>query len=632
MSSYIKWAAARQILIRPRLQLQKLPTTFTRRIHVDGRARRSNEWAPSGGIAVGGNEDAHSKLIRAGFIRQSHSGIFQLLPLGLRVQDKITQLVDRYMRGLGASRVQLSAISSESLWEQSGRLDKIGSELFRFTDRKEGRFLLGPTHEEEITSIVARSVQSYKSLPLRLYQITQKYRDELRPRHGLLRGRDFCMKDLYTFDYSVETALQTYEDVRKAYSQIFIQEMKLPILVAKASSGDMGGDLSHEYHIPTSLGEDLVMSCNKCDYVANEEVVQARVERALNTSDLDNISAWRGISKDRKTIVNVFYDTTTGATHKDINTHAVKQIITDLDAGVEDTESLWSEALRSHSGSVKLVNLFDCRMSEQVMHDFLRSDPQIFPSDSFKYRHGALCAEKNHAPGSVNFLRVQDGDGCPHCSDGTLSVFKAIELGHTFHLGTRYSEPMKASVTGPKRLLLEPPTASQSRFSSEETTAEEAYPPTENTVAPMQMGCHGIGISRIIGAVAHHLVDSRGLNWPRIIAPYEVVIVINNAKDEQAMSTGEAVYDALTESSDARVNESSGQLSPIDAIIDDRHEFQMGWKLKDADLVGYPVIVVVGKEWKASRRVEVQCRRLGFTELKTIPELRHCVEGLLQQL
>lgn len=448
------------------------------------------------------------------------------------------------------------------------------------------------------------------------------------------------MKDLYTFDYSVEMALDTYEDVRKAYSQIFIHEMKLPILVAKASSGDMGGDLSHEYHIPTPLGEDHVMSCSKCDYVANEEVVQTRIEKAVHNPDLDNIRAWRGISKDRKTIINVWYDTTTGATQKEINTHAVKQIIPELDAGVEDAASLWSTALNSNSGKVKLVNLFDCRLSGQAIHDTMASsNPQMFPSDSSQYRHNAVFTKKSLAPGSVNFLRVKDGDGCPQCPDGTLSVHKAIELGHTFHLGTRYSEPMKASITGPKRLLLGPPTSSQSQATSTSTTTKDAGnmimespPPTENTVAPMQMGCHGIGISRIIGAVANHLVDARGLNWPRIIAPYEVAIIINNSKDKKALGAGEAVYDALTGPSEVEDIEGAEKQSHIDAIIDDRHEFQMGWKLKDADLVGYPVIVVVGKEWVASKRVEVQCRRLGIAELKTVPELRRRVQDLLQQL
>lgn len=435
------------------------------------------------------------------------------------------------------------------------------------------------------------------------------------------------MKDLYTFDYSLELALKTYEDVRKAYSQIFIKEMKLPILVAKASSGDMGGDLSHEYHIPTPLGEDHVISCDKCDYVANEEVVQARIEQAADVSDYGNVNAWRGISKDRKTIVNVWYDSSGATTQKDINMHAVKQVVPELDTGVEDAVSLWSKALQSPSGKVKLVNLFDCRLSEPIIHDIMsRPDSWIFQGDTSNAWHNAVSTERVCAPGSTNFLRVQDGDGCPHCPDGTLTVQKAIELGHTFHLGTRYSEPMNAKVAGPKSLLLE--------TSTESPSSSASHSPTANTAVPIQMGCHGIGISRIIGAVANHLVDERGLNWPRIIAPYEVVIVINNnnPKDHGAMSDGEAVYDELTRPSDAVADETTGQRPRLDAIIDDRNDLPRGWKLKDADLVGYPVMVVLGKEWKASARVEVQCRRLGFTELKTVPELRRCVEDLLQQL
>lgn len=454
------------------------------------------------------------------------------------------------------------------------------------------------------------------------------------------------MKDLYTFDYSVETALETYEDVRNAYASIFIQEMKLPILVAKASSGDMGGDLSHEYHIPTSLGEDHVMSCDKCDYVANEEVAQARINKAVDVLDLGNISAWRGISKDRKTIVNVWYDNSVGTTQKDINTHAVKQIIPDLDAGVEDATALWSKALQSPPEKVKLVNLFDCRLPAQAIHDIMASStPQILPDDAHQHRHNLVFMKTRRASGSTNFLRVKDGDGCPHCEDGTLTVQKAIELGHTFHLGTRYSEPMKALVTGPKRLLLQAPDASRSPSTSGTTGTDEgdptttitqltsaAYPPTENTTVPLQMGCHGIGISRIIGAVANHLLDERGLNWPRVIAPFEVVVVINNSKDDGAISNGETVYDALVRPMVAQVDDKIEQGSRLDVVIDDRSSLSMGWKLKDADLVGYPVIVVLGRDWNTTKQVEVQCRRLGFKELKTIPELRPCIQDLLQQL
>ncbi|KAF3764895.1 prolyl-tRNA synthetase [Cryphonectria parasitica EP155] len=610
--------AARPARPRPRVQHRKASLSCIRTLYVDGRARLSNEWAPSGGIAASSEEDAHAKLVRAGFIRQSHSGIFQLLPLGLRVQDKITRLVDRYMRGLGASRVQLSAISSESLWEQSGRLNKIGSELFRFTDRKEGRFLLGPTHEEEITSIVARSVQSYKNLPLRLYQITQKYRDELRPRHGLLRGRDFCMKDLYTFDYSLGAALETYESVRGAYSQIFINEMKLPVLVAEASSGDMGGDLSHEYHIPTELGEDHVMSCNSCDYVANEEVAQSRRVEASDNASPDEVNVWRGITKDRRTFVNVWYIADEAFQHS-VNTHALKQLVPDLDAGLEDAVPLWTAALEESVVNMKLVNLFDARVPGKARHD-IHNSKRFVPAELKKYMGRIAYAKHSRASENLNLMRIQDGDGCPRCNHGTLKVQKAIELGHTFHLGTRYSKPMNALASLP--IDAAPSTTTSTK------PASSTFP--ENTQVLMQMGCHGIGISRIIGAVANHLADERGLNWPRVIAPYEVVVVFNSSDDATAADAG-MVYDMMR---GVTAEPSQGQESkpPLDAILDDRDDLSMGWKLKDADLVGYPVMVVLGREWKASRRAEVQCRRLGYKELLPVEDLRGCVENLLQEL
>ncbi|KUI60470.1 Proline--tRNA ligase [Cytospora mali] len=527
------------------------------------------------------------------------------------------------MRTLGASRVQLSAISSEALWEQSGRLSKIGSELFRLTDRKEGRYLLAPTHEEEITTLVARSVKSYKNLPLRLYQITQKYRDELRPRHGLLRGREFIMKDMYTFDYSAEAALETYEQVREAYSQIFIKEMKLPILVAQASSGDMGGNLSHEYHIPTSLGEDHVINCNSCGYVANEELAESRLPQGEADMAAVELKAWRGISKDRKTLVNVWYDANQ-ASEEQISTHAVKQVFPELDSGLEDPKPFWdAEVIRSSTTAeapIRVINLLDCRLPKTELvrriQDRLIGMPpgyEALDQDSSRTftQNLSLPADLNPQEETVNFLRIKDDDPCPRCDDGTLKVQKAIELGHTFHLGTRYSEPLNAIVTVPSRLL------------STTTTKAGEKPANGEQTVPIQMGCHGIGISRIMGAVADHLADERGLNWPRVIAPYDVVLVYNS-KDKGLERDAETLYDSLT----ADVFKSP----PLDAIIDDRADNSLGWKLKDADLVGYPVIVVLGREWKTSGRLEVQCRRLGYKEFVDSYSLKSCVTDLVNQL
>ena len=281
---------------RSRTYFQRSASTgWTRELHVgldscasptlliaqqyDGRNRLSNFWTPTQLVtqtADAGPQDGHDLLIRAGFLRQAHSGIFHLLPLGLRVQNKIEKLIDRHMLHLGASKVSLSSLSSEELWQRSGRLDKgRTSELLRLEDRKGAKYLLSPTHEEEITTIIANALHSYRQLPLRLYQVSRKYRDEPRPRQGLLRGREFLMKDLYTFDATENAAHETYEAVREAYVA-FLEELKLPYLVARADSGNMGGTLSHEYHFPSPQGEDTIINCDKCDYSINEELYIGR--------------------------------------------------------------------------------------------------------------------------------------------------------------------------------------------------------------------------------------------------------------------------------------------------------------------------------------------------------------------
>lgn len=414
------------------------------------------------------------------------------------------------------------------------------------------------------------------------------------------------MKDLYTFDYSNEAALKTYEEVRKAYSKIFQKEMKLPVLVAQASSGDMGGSLSHEYHIPTALGEDHVMSCLSCDYVANEELAESRPAAAVFVDGTCQPKAWHGISKDRKTLVRVWFNSDQFSA-EDISTYAIKQAFPDLDSGVEDPSPFWAAAIKEfmtgEESQVRVVNLFDDRLPREM-----RLYPTLDSNDSPELRRLPVTNLKEGIP---NPFRIKDGDPCPRCDDGKLKVEKAIELGHTFHLGTQYSEPLGASVSVPARLLSDNNRGTEPKGGGDETTT-----------VPIQMGCHGIGISRIIGAVADHLADERGLNWPRVIAPYQVVVVFHS-KDTKLAKEAADVYDQLI---------ARGRKHDVDAIIDDRQDASLGWKLKDADLVGYPVIVVLGREWKASRRVEVQCRRLAHTELVSLEQLRPHVQELLHKL
>ncbi|KAI1764037.1 prolyl-tRNA synthetase [Hypoxylon sp. FL1150] len=568
----------------------------------EGFTRLSRFWIPTGGITATKNEDAHAKLIRAGYLRQSHAGIFHMLPLGHRVQEKLEKLIDKYMHQIGASRVSLSSLSSQALWQQTNRLEGYGPELFRLTDRKDIPLLLAPTHEEEITTLVSKMVKSYKSLPLRLYQIGRKYRDEIRPRQGVLRSREFLMKDLYTFDYSIQSALSTYEEVRASYSRLF-DELKLPYLVAEASSGDIGGDISHEYHLPTPIGEDNVMSCNSCDYVANEELATASfvasdASRILESGDVPTANVWRGISKDRSTLINVWYPAS--FSDDSVNTYAVKSIVPQLDASLSNPVQHWSSSSEPKQ-HVRLVNIVDHRLGP-LFPDALQTKPTpgtLLPSgtniDLSTITTEYVALSEDGEP--LNLLRIQDGDNCPRCPSGKLKVQKAVELGHTFHLGTRYSDPLEAHLQVPWNLV-----------------EDDASKNTKKMTVSMQMGCHGIGVSRIIGAVADHLADKTGLNWPRAIAPFEVVVIPGKGLERD----GGRVSHELANS--------------LDVLLDDRPE-SFPWKMRDADLVGYPIIVVIGRGWDSADKIcEVQCRRLSSVKHIPFRSLATHVNNLLGQL
>ncbi|KAJ5370492.1 uncharacterized protein N7496_006584 [Penicillium cataractarum] len=587
-------------------------------LHNDGRTRVSSFWIPTGGIskkAVSGEkEDANDLLVRGGFLRQAYSGVFHLLPLGLRVQDKLESLIDKHMRSLGASKVSLSSISSQELWEQSGRLTEGSDEVFRFEDRKGSRFILAPTHEEEITTLVAR-----------------KYRDEARPRQGLLRGREFVMKDLYTFDYNADEALKTYRAVKHAYTQLF-DELKIPYLVAAADSGNMGGNLSHEYHFISAKGEDRVVSCSNCDHVYNEELADGKTHSLPEESGKDPVPGfqteedapveggstvstgmWMAISHDGNTLLRGWYpkfsmqNGSTEPEERHVNSHAAKAIATaagiDLDLSVENPLEKWVAHVKSRKSSEKprVLDLYDSQVRVY----------QRPPLSDLLQESGCTTADIEYTmldrfPGTSNKLslvRVHDGDRCSQCGDGVLTSNPAVELGHTFHLGTRYSEVLNASVSVNSAVL--------------DGSAESGGKSSKEVIVPMQMGCHGIGVSRMISAVVNRLADDKGLNWPRAIAPFEVVVVPGKGLD----SVAEQVYDSLA----------SGNSKPVDTLLDDRDK-GMGWKLGDADLIGYPVIVVVGNGWKKNQTLEVQCRRLGVKEDVSLHNLPTFVQDLLAQL
>jgi prolyl-tRNA synthetase len=449
------------------------------------------------------------------------------------------------------------------------------------------------------------------------------------------------MKDLYTFDYSPSLALDTYHEVREMYTKLF-DELKIPYLVADADSGNMGGNLSHEFHFPTPKGEDHIISCNNCDYVANEELAEAAV--VLDDTRSQDIFVyhyqgrkphlWRGISHDRATLINVWYYPASESTAvmldtPEVNVHAVKAVVPDLDASIEDPLSLWklhaSQPSTSFSASKSSPSLildllhFETAFPTAVSIEHPGESPQLPDIEGWnndistefmvknKVRRRSIRKDpKTTQP--LNLLRIKDGDSCSRCTDGKLKVQKAIELGHTFHLGTRYSEPLEANVMVPRNLVEDHTQIAVDKSESDNTSR----------LVPMQMGCHGIGVSRLIGAVADTLADAKGLNWPRVMAPYEVVVIPAKGNEEAALE----VYDSLAFTE----NE-----APLDLILDDRGE-TLPWKMGDADLIGYPVIVILGKKWKKEGVCEVQCRRLGIRQDCLVGELPTFVRSLLEQL
>jgi prolyl-tRNA synthetase len=386
------------------------------------------------------------------------------------------------------------------------------------------------------------------------------------------------MKDLYTFDYNSSAALETYEAVRAAYTAIF-DALKLPYVVADADSGNMGGKLSHEYHFVSLKGEDNVWSCNSCDYVANEELATKRTVDAEEEEDDSYPLVFRGISTDRTTEILIYVPAPSGSISEEtpgwesissyVNLHAVKRALPEdihLDTGIE--ASTLSQLLSSPSNPTQTISIVDPSLDIDTSDD----DPA-----------------SSTIPSPTTLIPLSPSDPCPKCSTGQIRPSKAIEVAHTFHLSTRYSRPLNALVSlpdGSSRALIE-------------------------------MGCHGIGVSRLIGAIASLLSDDKGLNWPRVIAPWEVVVLAAPQVDAGEV---EDVYDSLRRGGD------------VDVVLDDREGKGLGWKMRDADLIGYPVLVVLGRGWKERRKVEVQCRRLGVKREVGIEGLRGEVVALLEQL
>ncbi len=534
---------------------------------------------------------SHKMLLRAGYIRQVASGIYAFLPLAKKVLNKIEQIVREEMNAIGAVEIFMPALQPAELWEESGRWHTYGPELMRLSDRHERPFVLGPTHEEVITSLLRNEVRSYKRLPLTMYQIQTKFRDEVRPRFGLLRGREFVMKDAYSFHADEASLDEMYQKMVSAYTKIFTR-LGLDFRVVHADSGAIGGDSSHEFMVIADSGEDIIAYSDASDYAANiekAEVVTTYVRPDEPLRELKKVD-----TGEHRTIE---------AVSQFLNIEPQRFIKSIL--FVVDDEFVLALVRGDHEvNEVKLKNLFNAQSVELATPEQTKevlgasigyigpigAKVKIVADRAVEYMVNAVCgANEEHLhylnanPGRdfqvdryADLRFIQEGDPSPD-GKGTIKFARGIEVGHVFKLGTKYSEAMGATFL-------------------DENGKEK----------PIIMGCYGIGITRLLAAVAEQKADEYGLIWPEEITPYELHIIVVNRKDPLQWEKALELYETLT----AR---------GFDVLLDDRDE-RAGVKFADSDLIGIPYRVIVGKRIQEGV-IEVKDRRTGESKEIVLEEL-----------
>lgn len=557
-------------------------------------------------------------LIQHGYVRQVSSGVYHLLPLARQVQTNLENLLRKHMNAVGGVEVSLSTLSLPKLWERTGRSGN--TELFRLKDSRGGNeHILAPTHEEEITNLIANNVSSYRQLPLRLFQISRKYRDEKRPRGGLLRGKEFLMKDMYSFDKTAEEAVSTYKDVQQAYNAFF-EEVGVPFVVAEADTGAIGGSLSHEYHYLSAVGEDTVATCESCKFTANVEKAIADPPEAQRGTEKEEAAVAYFVSPDenRETLVAAYYpkdrefsvlhlmnelpEETVDLEVFENTPKAIEQLkklkksddtetttTKETEASEPETQSsandlalsYYLETAKAQDDSALLTRRFI-----RVMDSRLNRHTPL-PELPFRANRGSTTTLVD-----VPLVMAQDGDACPECGEESLRVARAIEIGHTFYLGTKYSAPLNASVTLPNG--------------------------SDAETVPIEMGCYGIGVSRLLAAITSITKDSDGLVWPASIAPYHVVVVSKDA--EVGSSITNSLRTGLLSSTgpEEKQQEKGGDSKRpiINAVWDDRPATSFGASLRDARALGFPVTVVAGKRFAETGKVEIQLRSMSVDEIK----------------
>ena len=527
---------------------------------------------------------SHRLMMRAAMIRRLAAGVYTLLPLGVRAQRKVEQICREELDRAGAQEVFLPTLNPAELWQQSGRWDAYGKELIRLQDRHGRDFCLGPTHEEVITNLVSREVRSYRDLPQNLYQIQTKFRDEIRPRFGVMRGREFTMKDGYSFDRDEKGAEESYGLMVEAYKRIF-RRCGLTFGVAAADSGAIGGSFSHEFMVMADTGEEAISVCGKCAYSANVEKTPVEISLPDNgggelekvhtpgAHTVNEVASFLDLPPEQvtKTLLYMADDEPAALMipgHRELNEIKAKNALGAAALFLADAAEV-ERLTKAAVGFAGPVGLDEVRI---VADNSLkgRGGLVLGANETDHHYTGGEEGRDFRADAFADLTLAEEGDPCAECGE-PMNIRRGIEVGHVFKLGCKYSEALEAN-----------------------------YLDENGETKTVVMGCYGIGIGRTVAAAIEQNHDENGIIWPTPIAPYHVDIVLVNMKDAVCRGEAEKLYTTL------------GGLG-VEAVLDDRDE-RAGVKFKDADLIGFPCLVIVGPKGIKEGQVEVKSRKTGERE------------------
>ena len=528
---------------------------------------------------------SHQLMYRAGLIRKSAGGMYSYLPLAWRTIRKIEQIIREEMDAAGGQEIMMPILQPSELWEESGRWGAYGAEMIRVKDRHDREFCMGPTHEEMITALVRDELRSYKQMPVLLYQIQDKFRDERRPRFGVMRSREFIMKDLYSFDKDIEGMNESYRKMSVAYTNIFTR-CGLDFRAVEADSGAIGGGHSEEFTVLAPEGESRIACCDACSYAASDEKAALRpidapdeaelpLEKVAtpHTSTIALLAEYLKIPVE-KTIKAVAYQTEDDTLILAFlrGDHEVNEIkLANAVPGARELRMADEDAIRAVGGCPGFMSPIGVKEGTHIVVDetAMRMHNAVSGANEADFHYMNVNPKRDFGAVTVADIRlVEEGDACPVCEQGHLHIGRGIEAGQIFALGTKYSEAMGA------------------------TFLDEA-----GKAQPMQMGCYGVGVGRTMAAAIEQNHDEHGIIWPRAIAPYEVVVVAVNAKVEEQLAYAEEIYEEL-------------RAAGVDVLLDDRRE-RAGVKFNDCDLIGYPVRIAIGPKTIENGSIEVKVRRTG---------------------